>query len=358
MQSLSPNAQEFVPYNLSQPNPHQQPLQPIQTYLIDPATGATSPIVHMGYQNQMQLHNYLSNFQLYKPNQHPSSPVTQYSYYPNQQIQPLQLIMPTQHMQLHQPNLNSQIPQQAFSPPFNFHYQAPSQILTSPPPIVPGHVHVKHGRGSMSHVFEFVNNFSKQDKSSSNPRKQQQKQIKPSFKQNDEKDWPSLNNTEIVPKVPYIADEAKFKKVVKNVNFIKQTIEQHYLYETNQNQNQKNNNPQSFSLSFKDAVLTKPVKLIKQLSSAVGLDKLKSSSTSKTNDEVSTKTSEPKAKRNHKRRKSKTNAQSRDSSLNNKKIEEFELTREEFPDLSNAENSANFLSHMKSVIDDDAYSSG
>lgn len=47
------------------------------------------------------------------------------------------------------------------------------------------------------------------------------------------------------PKKPYIEDESKLKKVIKNVDFIKKTVEQHYNYTEGK-------------LSFKDVVLTVP----------------------------------------------------------------------------------------------------
>ena len=54
------------------------------------------------------------------------------------------------------------------------------------------------------------------------------------------------------PVKPYIEDGVKFEKVKKNFSFIRSTIEQHYMNENSRN-NQRN------QLSFKDAVLKKPV---------------------------------------------------------------------------------------------------
>lgn len=246
MKSLSPNAQEFVPFSIIQ----AQPQQPIHTYLVDPQTGATSPIVHFTY-------GYVpNNYAFTKPasGQPQSAPPTasadnQYSFYPNQTM-PLQILMP------------QQIPQAAYSPQYSY---PPYTISTMPsPPMTAPYPMVYHQPPVTQHQY---NNNNKLVKNRKNNFRQQVKQFTKSFEVN-EKEWPSLtngeaNNSEInevkpveppEPKVPYIADEAKFRKVVKNVNLIKQTIEQHYLYETNQQSQSK--------LSFRDAILTKPVKFL------------------------------------------------------------------------------------------------
>lgn len=83
----------------------------------------------------------------------------------------------------------------------------------------------------------------------------------------DEKEWPTLEggvgvaslppqapppppSTTEPPNPPYIADQVKFRKVMANVQFIKDAVEQHYL----------NNEENNKKLSFKQVLTTKPVK--------------------------------------------------------------------------------------------------
>ena len=63
------------------------------------------------------------------------------------------------------------------------------------------------------------------------------------------------------PKKPYIEDENKLKKVIKNVDFIKKTVEQHYNYTEGK-------------FSFKDAVLSvpKPLPIINKTTATATFD--------------------------------------------------------------------------------------
>ncbi|CAF0941998.1 unnamed protein product [Brachionus calyciflorus] len=146
--TLSPNATEFIPINYAKTQTASLVAQPVQTFLIDPSTGTTSPIIHFGFQNISFAYN---------------SP-SQYSFYPNNQI---------------------------FVQPGQFYYPYP----TSMPPL------------NSPHPNQIINQPQNHFKNRSNKIRE-----------------------------PYIADEKIFKKVVKNVNFIKQTVQQHY---NNQNYTDK-----------------------------------------------------------------------------------------------------------------------
>jgi hypothetical protein len=151
------------------------------------------------------------------------------------------------------------------------------------------------------------------------------------------------------PKTPYLADANQLKKLIKNVNFIKTTVEQHYLTENNLKQNNFSaNNHISVPVSFKDAVLAKPKPTpppppppIKEVQSPI-IKKTheKGPNLSKdTNTVVPSVNSSSKPKRRSRRSRSKKNRSADDTrkSVDRESFSaNFDLQNEEFPDLLNS----------------------
>lgn len=151
----------------------------------------------------------------------------------------------------------------------------------------------------------------------------------------DEKEWPSLdpNQSEAKPATPYIADEAKFRKVVANVPFIKNAIEQHYL------------NEEKSKLSFKQALATITTNIQK-------------APLSQPQQPVATESSGTKEKKKRRRSKSKkrdksggSEAETTEETISNKK-EPFDLGKEDFPGLD-ASDSSNRKSLTKATSGDE-----
>lgn len=137
-------------------------------------------------------------------------------------------------------------------------------------------------------------------------------------KTDDEKEWPSL---ETAPQTPYIADEAKFRKVVANVPLIKTAIEQHY----------SNSQEEKKRLSFKQALTLAPPlappppQEQKPLQASSG-DVQKEGA--------------PKEKEKKKRRRSKSKSKGTDGDKKeldedmHKPVQDFDLNQDDFPDLA------------------------
>ena len=145
---------------------------------------------------------------------------------------------------------------------------------------------------------------------------------------------------------PYLTDKNQLQKLIKNVNFIKTTIEQHYLTENNLKQQTTN------QLSFKDAVLTKkqPANKLQEKSVPAPLSTAAAATTSSKSDTATASankvdplavtTSSTKPKRRSRRSRSKKNRSAddtnksvnRDSYSVESKVD-FNLENEEFPDL-------------------------
>lgn len=152
----------------------------------------------------------------------------------------------------------------------------------------------------------------------------------------DQKEWPSLDNQpqpepEPQPNPPYIADQDKFRKVVANVQLIKNAVEQHYLNEEKK-------------LSFKQVLTTKPLKkhsnqLVKaqsQLSPDQSHVHVENNSMIQASKEID--------KEKQRRRRSKSKSKKREKSASEPEtivnhilsVNEFDLKSENFPDLEGA----------------------
>ena len=153
---------------------------------------------------------------------------------------------------------------------------------------------------------------------------------------------------------PYVKDKLKLEKLIKNVNFIKKTVEQHYL-----SQNERISGP---SFSFKDALLKKP----KQVVEVKRVDEAKAMA-KKTESAPVSEPESTKEKRKRTRRKKKK-SQSQPSSDNpdaEKRSYSFDLTRD-FPELGGNHMESNYKSLNQSITSVDeksnfqseAYSSG
>jgi hypothetical protein len=166
-----------------------------------------------------------------------------------------------------------------------------------------------------------------------------------------------LANSE--PKKPYIEDESKLKKVIKNVDFIKKTVEQHYNYTEGK-------------FSFKDAVLSvpKPLPIINKTSAAtfdnVSNQQIKSKKKEtalEPTTAVLNQTEQERKKKRCKRSRSKKKTIQKQDTLSDeetKKEKAFDLKKEDFPDLlinSNIKREK-VLSLSLDNAQSDAYSSG
>ena len=176
-------------------------------------------------------------------------------------------------------------------------------------------------------------------------------------------------------KTPYLADANQLKKLIKNVNFIKTTVEQHYLTENNlKQQNNNANNHVSGPVSFKDAVLAKPKpptpQQIKEVKKPVVKKTIENSPIEEKEAASTTPivTSSSKPKRRSRRSRSKKNRSADDT---RKSIErdsfviDFNLKNDEFPDLSNSVMSktleaktANFLKLFENKLDSNLTENG
>lgn len=156
----------------------------------------------------------------------------------------------------------------------------------------------------------------------------------------DDQEWPSLDST---THTPYIEDQAKFRKVVANVQFIKNAVEQHYLNEVNLKHSANNTNNR---LSFKQAVLTRPKPPQPQVQAAPkptaqnSVEKTKSSEP--INEETAKKKKKKRSRSRSKKRRDKSVPSENESNRNNDdkksqgKDEDFDLGREDFPDLGSS----------------------
>ena len=147
----------------------------------------------------------------------------------------------------------------------------------------------------------------------------------------DEKEWPSLEPNQ--PTTPYIADEAKFRKVVANVPFIKNAIEQHYL------------NEEKSKLSFKQALATTTVQ--------------KAAPTQPQQPVVTESSSGTKEKKKRRRSKSKkrdksggSEAETTEETISTKN-EPFDLGKEDFPGLDASDSINNKKSLTKATSGDE-----
>jgi hypothetical protein len=155
-----------------------------------------------------------------------------------------------------------------------------------------------------------------------------------------------IDETVNVPqeKTPYLADVNQLKKLIKNVNFIKTTVEQHYLTENNLKQSNVNtNNHISVPVSFKDAVLAKPkpqpqpikeaqIPIVKKIVENV-------SNIQKGADATPIVNSSSKTKRRSRRSRSKKNRSADDTRKSVEReslIVDFNLQNDEFPGLSDS----------------------
>lgn len=150
----------------------------------------------------------------------------------------------------------------------------------------------------------------------------------------DEKEWPSLdpNQSEAKPATPYIADEAKFRKVVANVPFIKNAIEQHYL------------NEEKSKLSFKQALAT----TVQKAAPSQPQQPVVTESSSGTKEKKKRRRSKSK-----KRDKSGgSEAETTEETMSNKN-EPFDLGKEDFPGLDASDSSSNRKSLTKATSGDE-----
>ena len=158
-----------------------------------------------------------------------------------------------------------------------------------------------------------------------------------------------IDETVNVPqeKTPYLADANQLKKLIKNVNFIKTTVEQHYLTENNIKQlNVNTNNHISVPVSFKDAVLAKPKppppppQPIKEVQLPIVKKTLENvSNIEKGADATPIVNSSSKTKRRSRRSRSKKNRSADDTRKSVEResfIVDFNFHNEEFPGLSDS----------------------
>jgi hypothetical protein len=220
------------------------------------------------------------------------------------------------------------------------------------------------------------NNNQKQNKNNNKKNKIQNQlhQSQPVIDNSNEKEWPSLvsdnknidlsksdydedsdqkNEKENVIKEPYLKDEKKLKMLLKNVNFIKTAVEQHYLNENNIKVHNNNRN----NFSFKDAILNPRSKIDNKPADNTNTE-VKDNSLKKNS--ISSSQEPTKAKKNRKRSRSKKKTQ---NETNEKTTEEnlsanFDLNDEDFPDLSasGSSNRPNSLSENWKKVD--AHSNG
>lgn len=167
------------------------------------------------------------------------------------------------------------------------------------------------------------------------------------------------------PKTPYLEDETKLKKLIKNVDFIKKTIEEHY-----------NLNERKFS--FKDAVLSKPAAPPASSASKTPVKKASLDNNNNNKENITTNAGEQHlseksetkdaaettvTKKKHKRSRRKNSLKKQDTLTDGEEKKEFDLNKEDFPDL--ATNSGGDKKDMniskeneKISLQSDAYSSG
>ena len=177
---------------------------------------------------------------------------------------------------------------------------------------------------------------------------QQQQQHHPNEDDEDDDDQENKQEPiEIQPRTPYLEDETKLKKLIKNVDFIKKTVEEHY-----------NLNERKFS--FKDAVLSKPVVIKPTLVKQQSLDKNNNNKENtpiqkkeeEKQQEATEETDGTKKKRKRNRRKNSLKKQETLTDENEEKKKEFDLNKEDFPDLAKS------VENEKTNFQSDAYSSG
>ena len=223
------------------------------------------------------------------------------------------------------------------------------------------------------------NNSQKLNKNNLRKNKNQYQPQQPIIDNSNEKEWPSLvsnkknmemnksddedsddknqqDNLVNVVKEPYLKDENKLKMLLKNVNFIKTAVEQHYLNENNIKMPTNNRN----NISFKDAILNPRSKI----ENKVADNTLKDNSI--LNKQVSSSSSQEPAKTKKTRKRSRSKKKIQNENTENPTeepvVSNFDLNNEDFPDLSASGSShrPNNLSENWKKVDhkSDAYSSG
>jgi hypothetical protein len=392
MKSLSPNAQEFVPFKTINSN-NNVPLVQITNDLNQ------QQIIH-GYipQQPQQQHQFISY-----PNYEQSAVQGQTVYAFNnlndfnnymlkpaqqqqQQQQQIRFVQPIQTLQVHSvsPTIQNheiiehqpQIPHhhmQASLIPINNStpaYYAFTPQQQPPPPPVPASINYIDSNNMIINQFhdnnpkrsfnntnvKILNNNNNNNKKLSNklknlnnievnndkewpslvPVTNENQQKKKSNDKKQEKDLDELNDMtqsacELLPKTPYLEDETKLKKLIKNVDFIKKTVEQHY------------NNLNEGKFSFKDAVLAKPVTLatsnkqtISTKESVSDLDKKKEQPRPPLPELVTD--SNVEVKKHRKRSRNKKKQLEKQDTLTDNEQKVFDLKNEDFPDLATNEN--------------------
>lgn len=244
----------------------------------------------------------------------------------------------------------------------------PTAIPQAPPPpqpVYPGSpININHtnnqlaAQNGINHAhynYNFTNNIHNNSNNKRKPQKQANNQKNyqkqsvintQKFNPTDERNWPSLPSSKQTQKhskssdnkneqlsdedtdkvddiskqtniktEPYLADENKLKKLIKNVNFIKTTVEQHYLSENN------------YKMSFRDSLLTKKTAPTKSVTvSAVN----PTVTEEKTESTVSNPVKSEKTRR--KRSKSKGSPSATRLDVNKQSNEtNFDLSKENFP---------------------------
>jgi hypothetical protein len=237
----------------------------------------------------------------------------------------------------------------------------------------------------ISNNITTINNDNNQKQNKNNLKKNksqhQSNQSQTIIDNSNEKEWPSLvSNNKIkemhkkededsdykndqenlvnIVKEPYLKDEKKLKMLLKNVNFIKTAVEQHYLNENNIKFANNNKNKNSERFSFKDAILNPRPKI----------DNKKNDINTEDNDnslnkQISSSQESNKFKKTRKRSRSKKKTKNENiENTNEEPTANFDLNDEDFPDLGTTGTSTistNLLENWKKVDHkSDAYSSG
>lgn len=152
----------------------------------------------------------------------------------------------------------------------------------------------------------------------------------------DEENSDNSDSNEVTPRVPakpYIEDGVKFEKVKKNFSFIRSTIEQHYM---NENSRNRNNQQHQQQLSFREAVLKKPV-LPKTVPEEKSADAKEAAAKTKKPEVAAAKLDEAEKKeekKSKKKKKAKKSAGPAEEQQNQQQQQQFDLAKEDFPNLA------------------------
>jgi hypothetical protein len=403
MKSLSPNAQEFVPFKTINSNSNVPLVQMTNDLNQQQIIHGYIPQQPQQQQQQQQFISYPNYEQsavqgqtvyafnnLNDFNNYMLKPAQQQQQHQQQQqqirfVQPIQTLqvhsvsptiqnheiiehqpqIPHHHMQASLIPINSSTPAYyAFTP-----QQQQQPTPPPPPPPVPVPASINYIDSNNMIINQFHDNNPKRSFNNANVKilnnnnKKLNNKLKTNnnIEVNNDKEWPSLvpvtnenqqkkkskdkkqeqdldesndmtqPECELLPKTPYLEDETKLKKLIKNVDFIKKTVEQHY------------NNLNEGKFSFKDAVLAKPVSLatsnkqtISTKESVSDLDKKKEQPKLPLPELVTD--SNVEVKKHRKRSRNKKKQLEKQDTLTDNEQKVFDLKNEDFPDLATNEN--------------------